>query len=203
MRTLFTILLAVIAGCSHGTTLAPRSTRTTMTSPAPTDPHRELADARTVTLDRLHAYLVAEVYPLDELGRPESMFRDPSGRLCAMASLIDGSGRGDLVDEVARTNNHLRLADVHDGPLLDWMLHSGLTQEEIALVQGALEIDYSHLRFQQEPVDPRIAAAVGRAEVSDRIRAAEAQLRRDTARSLAVAGGRLPARRAVVAAKQR
>ena len=36
-------------------------------------------------------------------------------------------------------NNEVRLADVQEGPLWDWMIGSGLTHDEIAMVQGAME----------------------------------------------------------------
>ena len=109
-------------------------------APAEPTPHAErddrLAKQRAVNLERLRVYLEAGEFAADEAGRPASVFRDPEGRLCAMAYLIAASGRTDLVDHVARTNNRLQLADVTEGPLHDWMLASGLTREEIIKIQG-------------------------------------------------------------------
>jgi uncharacterized protein YjbI with pentapeptide repeats len=45
------------------------------------------------------------------------------------------SGWSDAVDEIARHNNHVYVPDAHDGPLVHWVLQSGLTQEEAALIQ--------------------------------------------------------------------
>jgi hypothetical protein len=109
---------------------------------APADPVAQpqadaaLAKQRTLNLERLRVYLETGEFAADEENRPASVFRDPKGRLCAMAYLIAASGRMDLVDEVARTNNRLQLADVKEGPLWDWMLASGLTREEIVRIQG-------------------------------------------------------------------
>src|SRR5262245_21185502 len=88
------ILAIALAGCAAAS--APRA-------------ETPLADAREEQLDRLHAYRVRGVYPVDEAGRPISVFRDSGGRTCPMAALIEQSGRGDLVDRVARENNTLRL----------------------------------------------------------------------------------------------
>ena len=40
-----------------------------------------------------------------------------------------------LVDKVAEQNNFIRLADVSQGPLMDWILTSGFTQDEIVAIQ--------------------------------------------------------------------
>lgn len=44
-------------------------------------------------------------------------------------------------DKIAATNNNIRVKDVKDGPILDWILTSGLTQEEAAIIQPG----YSYL----------------------------------------------------------
>jgi hypothetical protein len=134
-----------------------------------------LAEAREQQLDRLHEYRVRGEYPTDAQGRPISVFRDEQGRPCAMASLIEQSGRTDLVDQVVRDDNTLKLADVQSGPLMDWMEGSGLTQEEVALVQGALEIDYS--TFQFRTLDNDVVVVEAHNEVSRRLEAAERTLR--------------------------
>ena len=41
----------------------------------------------------------------------------------------------DLVKQVAEQNNFIRLGDVKQGPLMDWILTSGLTQDEIVAIQ--------------------------------------------------------------------
>ena len=64
-----------------------------------------------------------------------NVWRDREGHLCAAATMINRSGARKLVAQVARTDNFIRLADVTDGPLLDWILTSGLTHAEVVAIQ--------------------------------------------------------------------
>jgi hypothetical protein len=109
-----------------------------------------------------------------------------------MAELIYRSGRADLVDQVVATNNKLRLADVQDGTLHDWMMSSGLTIEEIAMVQGAAEFDFGQLQFQVEP-DTQVILAKG--QMRGRIDMAVAALDKDSEHSVNVAASRLTKQR--------
>jgi hypothetical protein len=113
--------------------------------PTPADPidamtpaqaKRELAARRTTALARLQAYRSRGVFPRNRVTRGmANVFMDENGYLCAMATLIQASGRQDLVDQIAGDNNLIRMGETTSGPLYDWMLRSGLTVEEIALVQ--------------------------------------------------------------------
>ena len=96
----------------------------------------EIKTARTLALARLATYRKRGEFAANAKGYPMSVFRDAEGRHCPMAELIFQSGHADLVDEVVKTNNGLRLADVHDGPLATWMATSGLTRAEIIEIQG-------------------------------------------------------------------
>jgi hypothetical protein len=151
-----------------------------------------LTAQRAEMIDWLREYYERGIYPSDELGRPISVFKDAHGVRCPMAELIYRSGRGDLVDEVAATNNKLRLADITEGPLYDWMATSGLTIEEIAMVQGAMEFDYS--QFQVEPNQQPILA---RGQVRGRIEMAVTALTKDTKQSIELVANQL-AKRPVV-----
>ena len=157
--------------------------------PRPTDHLPRLAALRAQQIERLVAYRAAGEYSSDAAGIPIGVFRDAAGRHCPMAHLIHLSGRDDLVDETARTNNTLQLADVHDGPLLAWMLDSGLTQEEIVMVQGVMEPGFS---FGNEQVflDERALIAHLREEVGKRLDTVIATLRIQTSQSLDVAVAR-------------
>jgi hypothetical protein len=63
-------------------------------------------------------------------------FRDSQGTLCAMAYLIDRSGRGDIVDKVANTRNNAYIHQLADDPtLVAWLDASGLTVDEAARIQ--------------------------------------------------------------------
>src|ERR1700722_4223937 len=97
----------------------------------------ELAAHRQQQIARLHEYALAGMFPVNTTVGPFGhFFRDSAGRLCAVATLVPQDGRDDLVAEVGRTRSDLGGADVHDGSVYDWMLSSGLTQEELAASQA-------------------------------------------------------------------
>lgn len=185
-----TMLLALaVAGCID--------TRPAVTTHPQDVAVAELAGRRATMIGWLHAYAQAGEFPVGPDGMPRSVFRDDRGVRCPMAELIHKSGRDDLVDTVVRTNNALRLADVHDGPLHDWMLGSGLTETEIAMVQGALEPAGMDLDLGNR----MLATAEARAEVRGRLATAETALRDGTRHALADAAARLPRDRDVLATK--
>jgi hypothetical protein len=97
----------------------------------------ELKAAREANLDRLHAYWVAGIFPknLDFKGQFVPYFKDAVDTPCAMAYLIEESGSRALVSEVARVNNFVYINDIKEGPVLDWINTSGLTQSESARIQ--------------------------------------------------------------------
>lgn len=68
------------------------------------------------------------------------IFRDASGITCAMAYLIERSGRRDIVDRVASTRNLAYVGELVDDPaLVAWLDSVGLDVEEAARVQPAYE----------------------------------------------------------------
>ncbi len=70
------------------------------------------------------------------------IFRDPRGTLCAMAYLIDRSGRGDLVDRVAATRNTEYIPRLADDPdLVAWLDSAGLSVAEAARIQPVYDPD--------------------------------------------------------------
>ena len=123
------ILISLVLAACH-TTTAPQS-------PVAAD----LSARRAQMLAWLDEYVEAGQFPEDAQGSPMSVFRDARGVRCPMAELIFRSGRADLVDAVAQTHNDLRLADVHDGPLYTWIETSGLSQDEVAMIQGAMTVE--------------------------------------------------------------
>lgn len=95
-------------------------------------------DARATLIRWLADYREAGAFPLNDLGTHDEtpIFRDSRGVLCAMAYLIDRSGRGDLVDEVAHSRNTayiIELAD--DARLVAWLDSTGLSEAEAARIQ--------------------------------------------------------------------
>ena len=85
----------------------------------------------------LRDYRNAGRFPVnDKFGSPTPLFRDSKGTLCAMAYLIDRSGREDIVDKVEATRNNAYIAELADDPaLIAWLDSSGLSVDEAARIQ--------------------------------------------------------------------
>ncbi|MEO8700659.1 MAG: hypothetical protein ABI867_11475, partial [Kofleriaceae bacterium] len=91
---------------------------------------------RRANLERFRTYQARGEFPSNTYTDGlENVWIDADGHLCAAATIIKASGSGALVAQVGRDNNFIRLADVRDGALMDWMLTSGLTQEELVAIQ--------------------------------------------------------------------
>ena len=132
----------------------------------------------------------AGVFPINDV-QPGALnvFMGPSGHLCAVANLMAFDGEGAMVDATAAATNYVRLADVHEGALYDWILASGFTQEEIARIQepyffqeARLEQDQRERNMQRE-----------RQRLQRVLNATLARLSRTTDRSLEIALDRLVA----------
>jgi hypothetical protein len=96
----------------------------------------KLFEQRAANLERFRAYYKAGVYP-SNVYKPglANVWRDQDGRYCAAATILRASGQTALAAEVAEQDNFIKLADVTSGPLLHWILTSGFTQAELALIQ--------------------------------------------------------------------
>ena len=96
----------------------------------------KLAAARKANLATFHAYQLARVFPSNVYKTGElNVFRDKDGNLCAVATMMWKGGAHDLVNRVVDQNNFIKLVDVKQGPVMDWILTSGFTQEELVQVQ--------------------------------------------------------------------
>ncbi|MCE9575685.1 MAG: hypothetical protein K8W52_21215 [Deltaproteobacteria bacterium] len=198
-RTALVLSFLLAAACGDGGHHA--ATTPAAAAATPADPVlTALAARRNDALARLDAYAARAQFPVDDDGLPVGIFRDRSGVRCPMAEVIQLSGRADLVDTVARTDNHLKLATVHDGPLMDWMRGSGLTHEEIVMVQGAMNWSTANMEGPNG-IPHEMIAAMARQQVKGRVMADIAVLRAQTAGSVVAAAARLsPAERLAILA---
>jgi hypothetical protein len=94
---------------------------------------------REATLRRLRAYIDAGRYPINDVAPYATpIFVDSRGRRCAVADLLDATGRGDLVEHVARRQNLARVHDLASEPALtEWLAYNGLRASEAARIQPA------------------------------------------------------------------
>ena len=93
-------------------------------------------------IDWLGEYRDAGAFPLNDgySSGPTPIFRDARGVTCAMAYLIERSGRVDIVDRIAETSNLAYIPDLTgDTSLVAWLESSGLSVAEAARIQPAYE----------------------------------------------------------------
>jgi len=120
--------------------------------------------SRVTLIGWLREYREAGRFPRNDRFPQRAMpfFRDSHGTLCAMAYLIERSGRGDLVDRVALTRNNAFIAGLAgDAELRSWLDSVGLTVAEAARIQPSYG-------FGPDPDDQKVGSdyAVGSILVS-------------------------------------
>ena len=156
--------------------------------------YRVLKERRMKNIERLQAYAQLGPHPrnIDFQGQRVSYFVDDRGVACAVGHLMRLSGHGDVVEQVRRTMNHVRIADVNDGPVFDWILASGFTKEECALIQPS----YDWIDDPGKKPDPifELLLPVPDPVVQKHLFNVVEQLRRDTENSLRISVERLLAR---------
>lgn len=94
--------------------------------------------ARIQLVTWLRDYRAGALFPLNDgvSNRAVPIFRDSRGVLCAMAYLIERSGRADIVDDVAAIRNTATIAELADDPrLIAWLDSTGLTLDEAVRIQ--------------------------------------------------------------------
>ena len=95
-------------------------------------------EARDVALMWLGEYRAAGVFPHNHV-HPDGrvpVFVDPHGTPCAVGYLMLRSGHHDLVEEIVRTNNLIRVRELRDDERVRaWLEAHGITLEEAALIQ--------------------------------------------------------------------
>ena len=84
-----------------------------------------------------------------------------AANICAAATIIHADGHAELVKIVGDRANFIKLADVTDGPLMDWMLTSGFTKEEIVAIQAPMVYtgDMERRLQEQERVNEQLRLA--------------------------------------------
>lgn len=145
-RTLASLAVTLsLFGCATSAPRAPRTPQAPIAQPAPREQQLDraavrarLAARRAVTIERFLAYREARVYPVARglgPGRYHHVWIDEHGNLCAAATLISRDWGREPVVEIGAPNNGLQLAKLDAGPLLDWVLTSGLAHHEIVAIQ--------------------------------------------------------------------
>ncbi len=156
----------------------------------------KLSKQRAANLARFRAYQKLGVFPSNTYQNKRlNVWIDADGHLCAAATIISASGMDDLVMQTAQDNNFIRLGDVREGALMDWILTSGLTQDEIAAIQEPFDPVSEPMR-SPEPMPVQVAAPARAAEdqrLATKYKQVEQQIVRGAQSSLDAATDRLMA----------
>ncbi len=120
-----------------GAAIPPELRMPVRAAPDRAEVRKALEKRRAKNLAAFRAYRKAGVYPHNfyRVG-PLNVWIDQMGHLCAAATMISEDGKRQLVLKTGETDNNIRLLNVLEGPLLDWMLTSGFTIEEIDRIQA-------------------------------------------------------------------
>ncbi len=112
---------------------------------------QRLAAERERNMAVLREYQARGLFPVNDVvsGRAVPIFVDRRNTACAVGYLMLRSGASQAVDAIVQANNLVYVTDVSEGPLVKWVLTSGLTQEEAALIQPS----YSPVDIEWTPVD--------------------------------------------------
>jgi len=103
----------------------------------------QLQKNRQENLAVLHRYLTAGKFPLNTRheGR-QPYFIDDNNTYCAVGYLMKESGADDVAQDIHRTQNYSYLADIEHPRLMEWVQQSGLSFDELALIQPAYAGDW-------------------------------------------------------------
>lgn len=136
---------------------------------------------RQLMLQRLKTYAEAGVFPQNTYrAGAHSVFVDARGVRCAVGELLYLDGQAELVETIRRRNAFVRLQDVAAGPLVSWILGSGLTKEECELIQPS----YDHMRPRPRPEPPARLALPSQPAIQARLRATHRLLVQQTSAAL-------------------
>jgi hypothetical protein len=116
--------------------VAPHQIEVRVAAPSRDAVRAALVKARAQNRASFRAYWKGGVYPSNVYSKKLlNVWRDEDGHFCAAATIMVKSGNQALAIKLAEDNNFIRLADVEQGPVMDWILTSGLTQEELVSIQ--------------------------------------------------------------------
>jgi hypothetical protein len=153
-----------------------------------------LAEARAQNVASFHAYIRNGRYPNNVYTRrAANVWRDQQGNFCAAATIMVMSGNEKLATQIAEDNNFMRLADIKQGPIMDWILLTGFTQEELVMIQKPFNPVTQRPQLEPEQmvtIDAKLRAAEN-ARLRAKYKAVDKALAAAAAKSLDIATDRL------------
>ncbi len=97
---------------------------------------------RLKNLDVLHGYMEQGIFPVnDKFEKRIPFFIDKYNTYCAVGYLMKTSGADEMAKQIHATQNNSYLLDIQHESLKDWVAKSGLTVDELALIQPGYILD--------------------------------------------------------------
>jgi hypothetical protein len=98
-----------------------------------------LQKARESQLETLHRYAQRSIFPRNHSEKSYTpCFIDREGRECAVAHLLMQSEQNELVQTIVQKANYAYVPEMKFPELEQWADESGLTKEEVALIQPGI-----------------------------------------------------------------
>lgn len=92
--------------------------------------------SREKNLNTLRAYCLNGVFPINNLHESrQPYFIDDNNTYCAVGYLMKTNGGDAIAKDIRKTQNYSYLADINHPKLMDWVAQSGLSFDELALIQ--------------------------------------------------------------------
>lgn len=103
----------------------------------------ELQERRTRMLDLLEEYWQAGVFPgnYDHPGQRRPCFIDQKGNICAVGYLVEQTAGHDAASEINHLFQYADISEMDHGSLDNWIAESGLSRDEVALIQPTYNYD--------------------------------------------------------------
>lgn len=96
--------------------------------------NKEVAQKRRNILDHLHNYRVVGSFP-EQNNSPGVCLFSEGGRTCAICYLVEKSAGRETAENVSKDLKKCKIAGVKSAALTDWIRSSGLTREEVEIIQ--------------------------------------------------------------------
>jgi hypothetical protein len=105
-----------------------------------------LQKARESQIETLHCYAERAIFPRNHSEKSYTpCFIDKDGRECAVAHLLMKSEQNELVQAIVQNANYAYVPQMKFPELEQWADESGLTTEEVALIQPSYESNFSEV----------------------------------------------------------
>lgn len=115
----------------------------------------ELQTKRLELLNHLRDYRLAKRYPknYDYPGTRKPCFIDKNGNICAVGYLVEKSVGRATAEYINSKFKYTYIFDIEDQRFQDWVLSSGFTLNELAMIQPTYDYHYEPV-VRREPIEP-------------------------------------------------